>query len=166
MHIKTSRFGTLTLSDVDLIRFPAGIIGFPAERAFVLLTRRERSSMGWLQSTTTPTFALPVVSIAALAGDYSTATVEGTVTELGIEFKAESCAILVVLHVGASPARPTVNLVAPIVINSETRTGAQVLLEGSSYSTQEPFVLRNTEAPLETPGQETSSLAPVSEGGA
>jgi flagellar assembly factor FliW len=146
MQINTSRFGTLDLNDGDLIRFPAGIIGFPAERAFVLLTRRERSSVGWLQSTTTPWFALPVVCVSALAGPYSTASVEGSVTELGIEFKPESCAIMVVLHVSTAPNRPTVNLVAPIVINSETRMGAQVLIEGSEYSTQEPFVLRSSDS--------------------
>jgi flagellar assembly factor FliW len=142
MQINTSRFGTLDLSDGDAIRFPAGIIGFPAERTFVLLTRRERSSVGWLQSTTTPWFALPVVSVAALAGAYSTASVEGSVSELGIEFKPASCAVMVVLHVSTPPNRPTVNLVAPIVINSETRMGAQVLIDGSEYSTTEPFVLR------------------------
>ena len=142
MHINTSRFGTMDLNDSDLIRFPAGIIGFPAERAFVLLTRREGSSVGWLQSTMTPWFALPVVSVSALAGAYSTASVEGSIGELGIEFKPESCAIMVVLHVSTAPNRPTVNLVAPIVINSETRMGAQVLIDGSEYSTQEPFVLR------------------------
>jgi flagellar assembly factor FliW len=49
---------------------------------------------------------------------------------------------MVVLHVSKAPDRPTVNLVAPIVINSETRMGAQVLIDGSEYSTQEPFVLR------------------------
>lgn len=147
MQIHTSRFGTLDLNDGDLIRFPAGIIGFPAERGFVLLTRRERSSVGWLQSTMTPWFALPVVSVSALAGDYSTASVEGSVAELGIEFKPQTCAIMVVLHVATAPNRPTVNLVAPIIINSETRVGAQLLIEGSTYSTQEPFVLRGDSEP-------------------
>ncbi len=34
----------------------------------------------------------------------------------------------------------TVNLLAPIVINSETRTGGQVILDGSRFSTREVFV--------------------------
>jgi flagellar assembly factor FliW len=163
MQINTSRFGTMELSDSDVIRFPAGIIGFPAERTFVLLTRRHGSSVGWLQSTQTPWFALPVVSVSALAGAYATASVEGSVAELGIEFKPESCAIMVVLHVSTAPNRPTVNLVAPIVINSETRMGAQVLIEGSEYSTQEPFVLRpDGSASASDTSQELQSAAAAS----
>jgi flagellar assembly factor FliW len=163
MQINTSRFGTIDLNDGDVIRFPAGIIGFPAERTFVLLTRRERSSVGWLQSTMTPWFALPIVSVSALAGAYSTASVEGSIGDLGIEFKPESCAIMVVLHVSTAPNRPTVNLVAPIVINSETRMGAQVLIDGSQYSTQEPFVLRGGDSEKDSGASreaQTSAAAP------
>jgi flagellar assembly factor FliW len=32
---------------------------------------------------------------------------------------------------------------APIVVNVRSRKGAQIVLEGSMFSTNEPFVLRN-----------------------
>ncbi len=162
MQVNTSRFGTMDLNDDDAIRFPAGIIGFPEERSFVLLRRREGSPVGWLQSTVTPWLALPVVSVAALDGGYSGATVEGTIETLGIEFKPETCAIVVVLHIPAAPLKPTVNLVAPIVINSEIRAGAQVLIEGSQYSTQEPFVLRASDTAEVSAVREPADRASVS----
>jgi flagellar assembly factor FliW len=43
--------------------------------------------------------------------------------------------------------QPTVNLLAPVVVNVRSRKGAQILLENSTFSTSEPFVLRN--APVE-----------------
>jgi flagellar assembly factor FliW len=44
----------------------------------------------------------------------------------------------------ASAGQPaTVNLLAPIVVNVRSRKGAQILLEGTTFSTNEPFVLRN-----------------------
>ena len=35
----------------------------------------------------------------------------------------------------------TVNLLAPIVVNAATRKGAQIILEGTRYSTREFFAL-------------------------
>lgn len=151
MQIQTTRFGMVEVDDGDVIRFPAGIIGFSGERSFVLLRRHPRSSVGWLQSTTTAWFALPVVSVAALAGPYSAIRVEGSVEGMGVDFNPDTCAIMVVLHVTAAPQNPTVNLVAPIVINSETRVGAQILIDGSPFSTQEPFVLRTPEPSADAP---------------
>ena len=39
-------------------------------------------------------------------------------------------------------AGASVNLVAPIVVDAETRSGAQILLDATKYSTQEPFLVR------------------------
>ncbi|HLK39976.1 MAG TPA: flagellar assembly protein FliW [Polyangiaceae bacterium] len=161
MKVNTSRFGMLDLRDDDVIRFPVGVIGFPNEHSFVLLRRREGSPVGWLQSTTTPWLALPVVSVDALQGAYSGASVEGSIESVGLEFRRETCAVLVVLT--AAPAvRPTVNLLAPIVICSERRAGAQVLIEGSEYTTREPFVLREPVGPVAEPAREASTAASAS----
>jgi flagellar assembly factor FliW len=47
----------------------------------------------------------------------------------------------------AAPGQPsTVNLLAPIVIDAETRTGTQVVLEGSRFSTRELFVMPEEKA--------------------
>ena len=57
----------------------------------------------------------------------------------GIAGEEDDFAVLAVLC--APMGQPaTVNLMAPIVVNSETRKGAQVILEGSRFSTREVFV--------------------------
>jgi flagellar assembly factor FliW len=63
MRIQTDRFGTFEVDDKDPIHFPQGMIGFPSEKQFVLLRHRDDSAIGWLQSTTNPALAFPVVSI-------------------------------------------------------------------------------------------------------
>jgi len=45
---------------------------------------------------------------------------------------------MAVLNAPGAGVPPSVNLMAPIIVNAETRQGAQLLLETSSYSTQEP----------------------------
>ena len=41
--------------------------------------------------------------------------------------------MLVILSAGADPAATSANLLAPVVINSHTRTAAQVILSGSEW---------------------------------
>ena len=145
MKVQSSRFGTIELDDQEVINFPAGLIGFPDETSFVMLRPRPESPIAWLHSTQTSWFALPVVSADALQADIS-----GTLSEAskasGIVASNESFAVMAVLNAPGAGAPASVNLMAPIIVNAETRQGAQLLLESSNYSTQEPFVLRTAEA--------------------
>jgi flagellar assembly factor FliW len=109
-----------------------------------MLRPRPESPIAWLHSTQTSWFALPVVSADALQTDIS-----GTLSEAskasGIVASDESFAVMAVLNAPGAGAPASVNLMAPIIVNAETRQGAQLLLESSNYSTQEPFVLRTAE---------------------
>lgn len=137
MQIITSRFGTIEAPEGDLIRFPTGVIGFRKETSFVLVPHGASSYIAWLQSTTSPEVAFPVVSAHGFAG-YPDVPLELAADRAGLGGRSEDLAVLAVLSApSGQPA--TVNLLAPLVINSATRTGAQVFLEGSRFSTQEIF---------------------------
>jgi flagellar assembly factor FliW len=137
MHIDTSRFGTIEASDNDLIRFPGGVIGFRKETRFVLIPHGSSAFIAWLQSTTTPDLAFPVVSAHGFPG-YPDVPLDVAADRAGIGGKHDDIALLAVLSAPHSqPA--TVNLLAPLLINAATRIGAQVFLEGSRFSTQELF---------------------------
>ena len=160
MRIQTSRFGNFEVDDKDPIHFPQGMIGFPEEKQFVLLRHRDDSAIGWLQSTTNAGLAFPVVSIDALAVVYPTiaaSPLPGTPSQ-----EADPHAVMAVLC--ASSGQPaTVNLLAPIVVNVRSRKGAQILLEGTTFSTNEPFVLRNLPpiAAEQGPEQKAAAAAPT-----
>lgn len=146
MNIETTRFGNLTIDPAECITFDTGVIGFRNEHAFVLLRSQQGSPIGWLQSTKTGWLALPVVSVEALANGYDDSNVQQAVSLARVGFDANECAVMVVLH-PTSPEAPTVNLLAPIVVNVTTRKGAQVILEGTKLTTLEPFALRSYDAP-------------------
>jgi flagellar assembly factor FliW len=140
MKINSQRFGVVELEDDAVLSFPEGIIGFPRERSFALIPHHGSTHLAWLQSLTQPELAFPVVSAHYFLDTYPDVPVSPAAQAAGIGGNEADLAVLVVLCApSGQPA--TVNLLAPIVVSTETRTGAQVILEGSRFSTRELFVV-------------------------
>ena len=139
MNFKSDNFGNIDIDEKDLIDFPAGMIGFSNENKFLLIRQRESSPIAWLQSATNPGLAFPVISLEALAVEYGEETMRDAALAAGIESEPETWSIMLVFAAPGRDVPPTVNLVAPIIVDSETRTGAQVLLDGTKYTACEPL---------------------------
>jgi len=145
MNIESQRFGTLDINEEELLTFPAGVIGFPSEQRFALVPHHGSGYIAWLQSVATPGLAFPVVSAHAFGDKYPDVPVAQAAKDAGIDGDDETLAVMVVLCALANqPA--TVNLLAPIVVNATTRKGAQVILEGTRYSTREFFAVPDAAA--------------------
>jgi flagellar assembly factor FliW len=110
-----------------------------------LLRPRENSPVGWLHSVNNSRLAFPVVATQALAFDYPDVPIEESAKRAGVGGNEPSICLMAVLNVSGAGIDATVNLLAPIIVNVETRQGAQILLEASQYSTREPFMLLSTE---------------------
>jgi flagellar assembly factor FliW len=152
MQIKTTRFGVVEVPEADLIHFRSGIIGFPRESKFALIPHGQSTLIAWLQSVVTEGLAFPVVSAHGLVVDYPDVPLESPAEKAGLAGDTNDFAVLAVLC--APRLQPaTVNLLAPLLINSVTRQGAQVFLEGSRFTTRELFVLPN---PGSSPSQAAS----------
>jgi flagellar assembly factor FliW len=140
MIVRSDRFGAVEIDEKDTLRFPTGIVGFPDESLFVLLRRQDSRYVGWLQSAKSSHLTLPVVSAHALNPKFPDVDLSEHLARAGLGSHTEEVAILAVL--AAPPNEPaTVNLMAPIIVNARTRVGAQVMLEGTHFSTHEAFIL-------------------------
>ena len=149
MNISSQRFGALEIGEEQVLQFPEGIIGFPNEREFVLIPHNSTGFLAWLQSTRSPAIALPVVSAHAFGSKYPDVSIEAEAKALGLD--EDDVALMVVLS--APQGQPaTVNLLAPILVNVTTRRGAQIILDGSRFSTRELFI-REQEPELPKPAQ-------------
>jgi flagellar assembly factor FliW len=158
MNIESQRFGTIEINDDELLSFPAGVIGFPTEQKFALVHHHGSGHIAWLQSASTPGLAFPVVSAHAFGDRYPDVPVLGAAVEAGLQGPDDALAVMVVLCALANqPA--TVNLLAPIVVNAATRTGAQVILEGSRFSTREYFALPDAVDQEATAGERAATAA-------
>jgi flagellar assembly factor FliW len=167
MQIQTTRFGVVEVPEADLIHFRGGIIGFPRETKFALIPHGQSSLIAWLQSAVTPGLAFPVVSAHGLIVDYPDVPIDGPAEKAGLSGDIEDFAVLAVLC--APRMQPaTVNLLAPVLINSVSRQGAQVFLEGSRFTTRELFVLPGSgasQAPAESSEPESEPRPVETRGG-
>ncbi|HEY8947085.1 MAG TPA: flagellar assembly protein FliW [Polyangiaceae bacterium] len=148
MNIQSRRFGSIEIDEENVLTFPQGIIGFPEESKFVLVPHNAGGFLAWLQSARSPDMALPVVSAHAFGDKYPDVPVEPAAHAAGLGPNLDDMAVLVVLC--APTGQPaTVNLLAPIVVNVATRSGAQVILDGSRFTTRELFI--RPPEPVEAP---------------
>ncbi len=128
MRIDSRRVGSFEVRPQDLIEFPSGLVGLPQRRRFVLLEFDRDVPLGWLQSVDDPDFGLPVAEPAIFVQDYEVEVPRGEAERLGLE-RLEDAALLIVTTIHAGGVMVTGNLRAPLLVNSLTRKGAQIVLE-------------------------------------
>jgi len=158
MQIETTRFGLVEVSDDALIHFKNGIIGFPEESEFALIPHGGSTLIAWLQSAITPSLAFPIVSAHCLIVDYPDVSLDVVAEKAGLVGEVEDFAVLAVLSAPrALPA--TVNLLAPLLVNSVTRNGSQVFLEGSRFTTRELLILPTAASGVAAPPGGAEPLA-------
>ena len=135
MKIQTTRFGELDVADETLIELASGMVGFPDDTKFAWIAHRNSTDVAWIQSVSSERLAFPLINAANIAAGYPDIPVDKIAEQAGLEYeKVDSLALMVVIA-AAPGGSPTVNLIAPVVINSETRKGAQVVLTNSRFTT-------------------------------
>ena len=135
MKFATSRFGAIEFSEDVVLTFPEGVLGFPADRRYILLEHNsEGSPFRWLQSLENPDLAFIVVDPLLIEPRYQIDLDVDTARMIGTG-DAEQCAIISIVNVPRErPIQMTANLKAPLVINAEARVGRQVIQGSSVYS--------------------------------
>jgi flagellar assembly factor FliW len=136
--INLPRFGVCTYGDSEVIRFPWGLPGFAALRRFLVISVDGEEGYVWLQSLDDRSVAIPLCDPWSLFDDYDAPLPLYAKQSLELE-TADSFCLMCVL-VARDEAETTINLLAPIVINLETRIGRQVTLENQRYAVRTPVV--------------------------
>ena len=130
MIVKTERFGALKVKEEDIIIFPKGPLGFEKYKSWVLV---ENGLLGWLQSIEDQSLAFVVGNPFEFYGDYQFDVTEQEMKELGIKSKDE-VNVLSIVSVPPKVEEMTINLLAPIVVNSKTKQAKQVILSNNFYT--------------------------------
>lgn len=136
MLVKTKNFGVIELDDEKIITFPNGIMGFKDFKKYTLLydinDDKEKFSISWLQSLDEANFALPVVNPYYVKPDYNPVVEDEILKSLG-EVNEENILILLSLTVPSDITKMSANLKAPFIINYESKTGVQIIVENQDY---------------------------------
>ena len=136
--VQLPRFGECTYGESEVIRFPWGLPGFVALRRFLVISVDGEQGYIWLQSLDDLGVALPLCDPWSLFDDYEAPLPFYAKQSLEIE-TAESFCVMCVLVARPGSDETTINLLAPIIINLQTRIGRQVTLENQRYSVRTPI---------------------------
>ena len=135
MKIATTRFGEIEVPDNSLINFPNGIIGFKDAHRFVIFGCGEQGIFKWLQSADIPDLAFVICEAHLIVPQYQIIIRQEEQELLQLE-NSEDAAICLILVIPENPQDATANLLGPIVMNSASRIGTQLVLINPDYSTR------------------------------
>lgn len=139
MKVVTKLFGQVEVDDQKTINFDTGIIGFPELKKFMIIHEDDKAQTNilWLQSIDNTEFALPVLNPLLLLDEYNPLIEDELLRHLG-EMNDENTFVLVTLSVPSELTEMSVNLKAPIIINTDTRKASQLIVENDSYNIKYP----------------------------
>ena len=141
MLIKTKIFGEVEISDEKILTFEDGIIGFPDLKHFTLIHDEEKGNdagIRYFQSIEEPGFAMPVMNPLMVCETYNPQVSEELLSDLG-NLSDDNIVVLVTVTVPTDLTKMTVNLQGPIIINSDEKKGAQIIVEGNDYPVRFPI---------------------------
>ena len=145
MDIQTSRFGLLTVDDERVMTFPQGLLGFPNYTRFALIQTGEENYFFWLQCVDEPNLAFVVTDPTIFFKDYEVPLRDETLADLEMTDLNFAQVFVICNKVGQYL---TGNLLGPIVVNAQNRTGQQVVLTEKKWTTRQPLMKLQAEVPL------------------
>lgn len=135
MLIQTKYFGEIDLTEEKIITLDKGLMGFDEFKQYTILydcEKEEGTNISWFQSVDEPTLALPVINPLIVKEDYNPVVEDELLQALG-DINEENLVILITMTVPENLEEMSVNLKAPIIINADTRKGAQIIVENQDY---------------------------------
>ena len=134
MKIISRNFGEIEFDEDKIIDFPEGITGFKELKKYIIIEDPE-STFCYLQSVENESICFIIINPFLLCKDYTIDIKDQDIKALG-GGNEEKVGVYVTATVVGPLEEATVNLVAPIIIQNETKKGMQVILENTQYGTK------------------------------
>ncbi len=143
--IQTSRFGEIEIDNSLLFNFVSPIIGYSDYKKFILVDYRPDSPFKWLQSVENKDLAFPITLCSYFNIDYQFEISDEDAETLGVKSADEILAINIVTIPQINPQGATINLLAPIVINTTNNNAMQIILKDSKLPVRHPLFEKKEE---------------------
>jgi flagellar assembly factor FliW len=129
-----TRFGTLALDPARLITLPSGLLGFADCQRFALADLPDpQGPLKLLQSVDEPELAFLVLPIDPSAGPIARGDLELACEGLGFDWSALAVLGLVTVRSEAEGVHFSINLKAPLLIDTGRQIGRQHVFAGEGY---------------------------------
>jgi flagellar assembly factor FliW len=133
--ITSALLGELTLAPDQIITFPEGLHGFPAEREFALVATA-RDGFWWLQSTAEEGLVFLLMDPFRAHEGYEVDLGAGDEAFLQITTPDDALVLTVVTLPASATGTATTNLRGPIVFNLARRRARQIVRADDRYALQ------------------------------
>jgi flagellar assembly factor FliW len=130
----TTRFGELAVSPERLIAFPSGVLGFAECQRYALADLPDPQVVfRLLQSVDAPELAFLVLPLDSIAGPIARSDLELACRELGFDW--QNLVVLGIVTIRSDPegVRFSINLKAPLLIDSRRQVGRQHVFASEAY---------------------------------
>ncbi len=139
MKIVTKAFGEIEISEKQKITVKDGLLGFEDIHDFVLLDFDEGSPFYWLQAEKIPEIAFLIVDPKLIIEDYKLDVDAHDLDKLEVK-NDEDMINFAIVTLNDNPAKTSVNLLGPIVINKVTHQAKQLISLSDKYSVRHPLL--------------------------
>ena len=147
MEVRTTRFGVIDIAEDRVITFDKGILGFPDKCRYCLLEPGEDALFFWLQSLDDPNLAFVVTDPTFFVEEYAVPIRAEQMTELGLE-KLDDAQVFVIVN--KVDQQLTGNLQGPLIVNTMSKVGEQMVLADKRWTTRHPLVKVGAAASIQT----------------
>lgn len=137
MEVRTTRFGVIEIAEDRVITFGKGLLGFPQHHRFCLLEPGEDACFFWLQSVEDPELAFVVTDPSLFVPEYAVQIRPEQMGSLALKDLADAQVFVIVNKVDQTL---TGNLQGPLVVNTITRSGEQLVLAEKKWTTRHPLM--------------------------
>lgn len=131
MLVETKYFGKIEIDKEQIITFKDGIFGFNQYHEYTILFAND--ILCWLQSIEKRNIVLPMIVTPLVFPDYSPDVDDELILRIG-DLNQEDLVVYNTIVVPEDVQKMTTNLRAPIIINSKTNKGIQVILDSDEYN--------------------------------
>lgn len=138
---ETRYFGTAEYEEDSVILFPRGPLGFEQETAFLLIQRPDQFPLVYLQSVRTAHLCFLALPVLAVDAAYKLHVSDEDAALLAVPERPEPGQdVLCLALVTVQAEGPTANLLAPVVINLQSRAGLQCIHAEGTWSHKHSLV--------------------------
>ena len=142
MIIDTKYFGTIDIGEEKIIHFDNGLLGFEEYKDYTILydiDEEEKPLFSWLQSVDEKGLAFPVVNPLDVDENYNPTVDDEILNSLG-DINEENMIVLLLATIPKDVKEASVNMRAPLVINSDNRKGMQIIEENKEYEIKHKII--------------------------
>ena len=138
MLVQSTRFGELDIAEEQLLEFPHGMPGFAEEKKFVFMEYQPESPFYFLQSVTDANLAFLMIDPFKFFNDYEFAMDDTLLAEIGLSDENPPL-VFNIATIKDTLATMTVNLAAPVLVNSRDRKAVQLVIEKTEFPLRYPL---------------------------